>query len=80
MIEKGQIVAIGGGGFATDPPNFAIDNYLLSLTGIERPHVGFIPTATGDAPRYVARFLAAYGGLDCCTSYLPMFSRTAALD
>ncbi|MGH8274249.1 MAG: Type 1 glutamine amidotransferase-like domain-containing protein [Gammaproteobacteria bacterium] len=80
MIEKGQIVAIGGGGFATDPPNFAIDNYLLSLTGIERPHVGFIPTATGDAPRYVARFLAVYGGLDCYTSYLPMFSRTAALD
>jgi len=74
--EHGHIVAIGGGGFAADPPNLAIDRYLLSLARRTLPNVGFIATATGDLPAYVARFLAVYAGLDCRPSALPFFSHT----
>lgn len=76
MIAKGQIVAIGGGGFAANPPNLAIDRYLLGLARRKRPRVGFLATATGDDPKYVARFLAVYGGLECRPGHLPLFART----
>lgn len=76
MNAPGRIVAIGGGGFAANPPNLAIDRFLLGLTGTDAPRVGFVPTATGDAPAYLARFFAVYGGLGCRPSYLPLFSRT----
>jgi len=74
--ERGHIVAIGGGGFAADPPNLAIDRYLLSLARRARPNVGFLATATGDLPGYVARFLAVYAGLGCRPSALPLFTHT----
>ena len=76
MPESGHIVAIGGGGFAGTPSNFAIDRYILSLAGVSRPRVGFIPTATGDNATYVSIFMAAYSGLDCRPGYLPLFSNT----
>ena len=79
MPESGHIVAIGGGGFAGTPSNFAIDSYILSLARCSRPRVGFIPTATGDDSHYVSIFLAAYSGLDCRPSYLPLFSNTPDL-
>ena len=79
MPEGGHIVAIGGGGFAGTPSNLAIDTYLLSLARCSRPRVGFIPTATGDDSHYVSIFLAAYSGLDCRPSYLPLFTNTPDL-
>lgn len=79
MPEGGHIVAIGGGGFAATPSNFAIDTYILSLARCSRPRVGFIPTATGDDSQYVSMFLAAYSGLDCRPGYLPLFTHTPDL-
>lgn len=56
MSRKGQIVAFGGGGFSMESHNPLLDDYVLSLTGRERPRVCFLPTASGDADHYVVRF------------------------
>lgn len=79
MAETGHIVAIGGGGFADRPANFAIDSCILALARRDRPRVGLIPTATGDDARYVSTFLAAYGGLECDAGFLPLFNKTPDL-
>jgi dipeptidase E len=51
-----EIVAFGGGGFSMEAGNPLLDDYVLSLTGAERPKVCFLPTASGDADHYVVRF------------------------
>jgi dipeptidase E len=51
-----QIVAFGGGGFSMEAGNPLLDDFVLSLTGVERPRVCFLPTASGDADHYVVRF------------------------
>jgi len=51
-----QIVAFGGGGFSMEAGNPLLDDYLLSLTGCERPRVCFMPTASGDADHFIVRF------------------------
>ena len=66
-----HIVAMGGGGFSDDDP--LIDDYILGLTGKERPRVVFIPTASGDAASYVERFYAAFTRRSCEPTHLPLF-------
>jgi peptidase E len=66
---------MGGGGFSMEPENPALDEYVLSLTGVARPRVCFVPTASGDAEGYVQRFLAAFEKLDCRPSSLSLFRR-----
>jgi peptidase E len=56
----GQIVALGGGGFSMRSGFTALDHFILSLTGRERPRVCFIPTASADAPTYIAKFYRAF--------------------
>ena len=52
-------MALGGGGFTTgaDP---RLDDFVLGLTGRERPRVCFLATATGDSPTYVVGFYDAF--------------------
>jgi dipeptidase E len=57
-----QIVAFGGGGFSQEAGNPLLDDYVLSLTGLERPRVCFLPTASGDADHYLTRFYRAFAG------------------
>ena len=66
-----HIVAMGGGGFSDEDP--LIDDYILSLTGKERPRVCFVPTASGDAAAYVERFYAAFTRRPCEPSHLSLF-------
>lgn len=66
-----HIVAMGGGGFSDDDP--LIDDYILSLTGKDRPRVCFVPTASGDAAAYVERFYAAFTRRPCEPSHLSLF-------
>ena len=59
------VVTLGGGGFSMvdrdeDLPGSLLDRFVWSLTGRSRPRVCFIPTASGDADSYVARFRAAF--------------------
>lgn len=55
----GQIVAMGGGGFSSDPENPLLDDFVLSLARRSPARVCFLPTAGGDAAAYVARFYRA---------------------
>ena len=55
-----HIVAVGGGGFSDSGTLTPLDQYLLHLTGRERPRVCFIGTASGDSDRYAAMFYRAY--------------------
>lgn len=70
----GQIVAMGGGGFSMEPKNPLLDDYILRLTKKARPKVCFIPTASGDSDRYIARFYTAFIQRSCVPSHLSLFN------
>ena len=70
-----RIAALGGGGFSMEPRNARLDRWLLSLTGKRRPRVLFVPTASGDSPKYIARFHRAFAKLDCEPEHLQLFNR-----
>ena len=73
MMGMRHIVAIGGGGFSSDPENLALDRYILSLVLRPGPKVCFIPTASADSQDYIVRFHNAYKNLGCETSHLSLF-------
>jgi dipeptidase E len=73
-ITQGQIVAFGGGGFAMEPDNPLLDDYVLSLTGKRRPRVCLIPTASGDAAGWIERFHQLFEDR-AETSHLALFNR-----
>jgi dipeptidase E len=70
-----QIVAFGGGGFSMEWGNTLLDDHVLSLTGVERPRVCFLPTASGDADHYVVRFYRAFPATRCEPSHISLFRR-----
>ncbi len=70
-----QIVAFGGGGFSTEWGNTLLDDHVLALTGVERPRVCFLPTASGDADHYVVRFYRAFSATCCEPSHISLFRR-----
>jgi len=70
-----RIAALGGGGFSMEPRNSRLDRWLLGLTGKRRPRVLFVPTASGDSPRYIAKFHRAFAKLACEPSHLQLFDR-----
>jgi peptidase E len=69
-----QIVAFGGGGFSMEAGNPLLDDYVLGLTGSERPRVCFVPTASGDADHYIVRFYRTFAGR-CDASHVSLFRR-----
>lgn len=77
MAKPGQIVAMGGGGFSMDSTTL-LDDYILGLTGKERPRVCFLPTAAGDSPCSLARFYEAFPVERCLPGHLPLFGRPRA--
>jgi dipeptidase E len=70
-----QIVAFGGGGFSMEWGNTLLDEHVLALTGVERPRVCFLPTASGDADHYVVRFYRAFSAGRCEPSHISLFRR-----
>jgi peptidase E len=70
-----QIVAFGGGGFSMEAGNPLLDDYVLSLTGRDRPRVCFLATASGDADDYVVRFYKEFAGGRAEASHLGLFRR-----
>lgn len=74
-MKKGRIAAMGGGGFSMEPRNLRLDTWLLALTGQKRPRVLFVPTASGDSVRYIARFQRAFAKHACVPSHLELFRR-----
>ena len=77
MPRQRHIIALGGGGFAEG--DLHLERYILKQASADRPSIGFIPTATGDADAYLVRFYAACGRLDCRPSHLELFTRTPDL-
>ena len=75
-MDRPTIVAIGGGSCGLEPENRALDDFLLGLTGKERPRVCHVPTAGGDAPESLVRFYSAYTSDRCVPSHLALFHRT----
>ena len=75
MGDPRQIVAFGGGGFSMERDNTLLDDYVLSLTGKERPRVCFLPTASGDADHYIVRFYRAFDSTRCESSHVSLFRR-----
>ena len=69
-----QIVALGGGGFSMEAGNPLLDDYVLGLTGSERPRVCFLPSASGDADHYLVRFYQAFAER-CEPSHVSLFRR-----
>jgi dipeptidase E len=70
-----QIVALGGGGFSMEWGNPLMDDHVLRLTGVKRPKVCFLPTASGDADHYVVRFYRAFPASRCAPSHISLFRR-----
>ena len=70
-----NIVALGGGGFGGAGDDPLLDDFVLGLTGVERPAVCFIPTASGDADSYIVRFHASFPPERARASHLPLFAR-----
>ncbi len=74
-IRPRQIVAFGGGGFSMEWGNTLLDDFVLGLSGKERPKVCFLPTASGDADHYVVRFYRAFPASSCEPSHISLFRR-----
>ena len=72
MAQRRRILAMGGGGFTMEPEP-ALDEHILALTGRAEPRVLFLPTASGDAERQVARFHHTYGDRPCHATVLSLF-------
>ncbi|AZQ39372.1 peptidase E [Streptomyces cyaneochromogenes] len=69
-------LALLGGGFSTEEDGL-LDDWILGHARTPRPQVCFLPTASGDAPAYAERFLAAFGPRPSCVpSVLSLFGRT----
>jgi dipeptidase E len=68
-----QIVAFGGGGFSMEAGNPLLDDYVVGLTGVARPRVCFVPTASGDADHYIVRFYRTFAAAGCEPSHLSLF-------
>jgi peptidase E len=68
-----HIVALGGGGFSDDVDP-SLDDFVLGLTGRDRPRVCFLPTAAGESPTYVVNFYEAFRGR-AEPSHLELFGR-----
>ena len=63
---------MGGGGLGADARS-SLDELMLSLAGVTRPRVCFVPTAAGDSDRVVAAFFEAFSTRDCEPSCLRLF-------
>lgn len=74
-VAERRIVALGGGGFNSDPGNPRLDRYILSLARRTPPKVCYVPTASGDSESNIAKFYDAYTVERCLPSHLRLFSR-----
>jgi peptidase E len=77
---KRQIVAMGGGGFTVQPDSPLLERYVLAQARTKTPSVCFLPTATGDADGYVARYYAAFTKMRCRPTHVTFFGRTPDLE
>jgi len=75
-VRARHIVAMGGGGFSTEPDNPLLDDFVLGLSPRQPARICFIPTASGDSPHYLVKFYRAFSGRAVPTD-LTLFSSPA---
>src|SRR2546425_12764708 len=68
---------MGGGSFTAEPDGSALDAYVLALAGKPRPKICLVPTASGDASEYTAKFYDAFARR-AEASHLYLFGRPRA--
>jgi peptidase E len=68
-------IVAGGSGQLMESPNAASLDFILGLTGKDRPRVLFVPTATGDKPPDIVAFFEAYDTARCEPHNLGLFNR-----
>jgi dipeptidase E len=73
MEKPQQIIAMGGGGFMMEPENPLLDQYVLSATGLARPKVCFVGTASGDASICIDLFYKVFGAMSSVPTHLSLF-------
>src|ERR1700722_6160046 len=76
---KKQIIAMGGGSFGATSEKPMLELYALSQTRKSNPSVCFLPTATGDAPTYIAKFYATFAKQRCRPTHISFFQRPPKL-
>lgn len=70
-----HVVASGAGMALMERRDDPTHEYVLALTGTERPRVLFVGTASGDDPAYALAFYATYHADRCAPRHLPLFAR-----
>ncbi|MDD5090905.1 MAG: peptidase E [Candidatus Wallbacteria bacterium] len=68
-----NLITLGGGGFSMEETDSPLDRYMLEQTGKPHPRVCFLPTASGDAEGYIAKFHARLKKLGAETYHLTVF-------
>lgn len=68
----GHVVAMGGGGFMTEPDS-PLEAFMLSLARVPRPRVVYLGTASGDSPAPIVAFHEAFSRRDCEPSHVRLF-------
>jgi len=74
----GHIVATGAGRAMMERRQDPLHDFILGLTGKDRPRVLFLGTATGDDPAYIISFYETYHADRCLPFHLRLFSRSVA--
>lgn len=72
--QQRRIVAIGGASLSPSSMDGSLHQYLLDLTGEDRPRVCFVGTASGDEPAYRASFYDWFA-LRAEATHLGLFDR-----
>jgi dipeptidase E len=75
VMATRQIVAIGGGGVSQDPDNPHLLDFLVGLTGKDRPRVCLVPTASGDRDANLVTGYRAFSRRGCQVAHLAFFPR-----
>ena len=80
MKNLGDVIAIGGGGFGSNPKHNLIEKYILKQANVKKPNILFIPTASADDKSYIVNFYSCFSRLECSPSHVTFFQRTPRLD
>jgi peptidase E len=72
-LEDRLIFALGGGGFAMEPSNPLLDDFVLSLARVKEPRILFLPTASGDTSAQINAFRARFADRLCVPEHLSLF-------
>jgi peptidase E len=70
-----HVVATGAGKAMMERRTDPTHDYILGLTGTERPRVLFVGTATGDDAAYILSFYRTYDSDRCAPHHLTLFHR-----